>query len=65
MKNSFESASAAHDRRDGASAASYASDGHRYKSEAQGYVTDRRRLVDEIRSARASHEASKPAFQRA
>lgn len=65
MKRSFENASAAHDRRDGAGASSYASDGHRFKAEAQGYVSERRRLVDEIRSARANHEASKPAFQRA
>lgn len=65
MKRSFDNASAAHDRRDGASASSYAADGHRFKADAQGYVADRCRLVEEIRSARAIHEASKPAFQRA
>ena len=65
MKSSFDAASSAHDRRDGAAAASYAASGHGYKAESQGYVAERRRLVDEIRSARAVHEASKPAFQRA
>lgn len=65
MKSSFDNASAAHARRDGAAAASYAADGHRYKAESQGYVAERRRLVDEIRSARAQHDAMKPAFQRA
>ncbi len=65
MKSAFDCASAAHDRRDGAGAASYAAEGHRYKAESQGYVAERRRLVDDIRSARAQHDASKPAFQRA
>lgn len=65
MKSSFDSASSAHDRRDGAAAASYAADGHRYKAEAQGYVQERRRLVEEIRSARAPHDAVKDSFQRA
>lgn len=65
MKLVFDSASAAHDRRDGAAAASYTADGHRFKAEAQGYVAERRRLVDEIRSARALHEPYKAAFQRA
>ena len=65
MKSAFDMASSAHDRRDGASAASYAADGHRYKAESQGYVAERRRLVDEIRAARAQLDACKPAFQRA
>lgn len=65
MKRSYDAASSAYDRRDGASASSYASEGRRYKEEAQRHVLDRRRLVEEIRSARATHEASKPAFQRA
>lgn len=65
MKSAFDSASAAHNRRDGASASSYASQGHAYKAESQGYVAERRQLVDDIRSARARHEDSKPAFQRA
>ena len=65
MKAAFDRASSAHDRRDGAGAASHAADGHRFKEESQGYVIERRRLVEEIRSARATHEASKPAFQRA
>lgn len=63
MKRSYDAASSAYDRRDGASASSYASEGRRYKEEAQRHVADRRRLVEEIRSARATHEASKPAFQ--
>ncbi len=65
MGSAFQNASAAHDRRDGAAARSYADDGHRYKAECQGYVVERRRLVEEIRSARAVHDATKPAFQRA
>lgn len=65
MKSAFNSASAAHDRRDGAGAASYAADGHRYRAEAQGYVQERRRLVDEIRSARAPHDSAKAVFQQA
>ena len=65
MKRSYEAASSAYDRRDGASASSYAAEGRRYREEAQRYVVERRRLVEEIRSARAQHEASKPAFKRA
>jgi len=63
MKRAFDNASAAHDRRDGASARSYADQGHRYKAEAQGCVDQRRRLVAEIRSVKDRHEATKPAFQ--
>lgn len=63
MKRSFDAASSAHDRRDGAAAASYAADGRRYKEEAQRYVAERRRLVDEIRAAGAQLEVAKPAFQ--
>lgn len=65
MKRAYDSASAAYERRDGASAKSYAEEGRRYKEEAQGCVSERRRLVDEIRSARARHDAIKPTFQRA
>lgn len=65
MKQAFGNASAAHDRRDGASASSYALEGHRCKAEAQGYVVERRRLVEEIRLARVAHESNKPIFQRA
>ncbi len=65
MKRSYDAASAAYERRDGASAGSYAAEGRRYKEEAQRHVAERRRLVEEIRSARAAHESSKPAFQRA
>lgn len=65
MLRAFNNASAAHDRRDGAGARSYADEGHRYKAESQGYVAERRRLVEEIRSAKARHESTKPAFQQA
>lgn len=63
MKRAFDSASSAHERRDGASAKMYSEEGHRYKSEAQGYVVERRRLVEEIRSANNRLAATKPAFQ--
>lgn len=43
----------------------YADEGHRYKSDSQSYVAERRRLVGEIRSAKGQHDDSKPAFQRA
>lgn len=33
MRRAFDNASSAHDRRDGAAAASYAAEGHRYKEE--------------------------------
>lgn len=65
MKRSYDAASSAYERRDGASASSYASEGRRYKEESQQYVAERRRLVGEIRSARDRHEASKPAFKQA
>ena len=65
MKQSYDNASSAYERRDGASASSYAAEGRRYKEESQRYVEERRRLVDEIRSARARHDATKPAFTRA
>ena len=65
MKRAYDSASAAYDRRDGASAKSYAEEGRRHKEEAQCYVQERRRLVDEIRTAKARLDAIKPTFQRA
>lgn len=65
MRSAFSDASAAHDRRDGASARSYADRGHAYKAESQGYVAERRRLVDEIRTAKARHEPYKLEFQHA
>ncbi len=65
MKHAFDNASSAHDQRDGASARMYADEGHRHKAESQGYVAERRRLVEEIRSARSRHEATKPAFRHA
>ena len=65
MVRAFEMASAAHGRRDGASARMYADQGQRFKAESQGYVAERRRLVAEIRYARDAHNAAKPAFQQA
>lgn len=65
MKRAFDNASSAHERRDGAAASSYAADGHRYKAIAKDAVDERRRLVEEIRTARSQHEATKPAFHRA
>jgi hypothetical protein len=65
MKGAFDDASAAYEARDGESARRHADDGHRYKAESQDAVAERRRLVDEIREARARHEGTKPAFQRA
>jgi hypothetical protein len=65
MKSAFDSASSAHDRRDGLAARQYADEGHRCKAEAQGYVVERRRLVEEIRSARSRHEPAKLSFQHA
>lgn len=65
MKQAFVSASSAHERRNGAAARSYADEGHRCKAESQGYVNQRRQLVEEIRSARAQHDVTKPAFQQA
>ena len=65
MKRSYDVASSAYDRRDGASASSHAAEGRSYKEESQRCVAERRRLVEEIRSARTQHDASKPAFQRA
>ena len=62
MKRSFDSASAAHERRDGASAKSYSEQGHRYKEEAQDYVAERRELVGELKTAQAIHNDTKPAF---
>lgn len=62
MKNSFDRASSAHDSHDGASAKSYATEGHNYKAEAQNYVEERRRLVEECKNARASHEPYKRTF---
>lgn len=65
MSSSFSNASAAHDRRDGASAKSYAEQGHTYKDESKGYVEERRRLVSELRSAADHQRTYVPAFQAA
>lgn len=65
MKDAFERASSAYQARDGASARTYADQGHSYKQEAQDCVAERRRLVQEIRDARDRHEATKPAFEQA
>ena len=63
MKSAFESASLAHDMRDGASARMYADQGHAYKAESQTCAAERRQLVAEIRAARERFDAVKPAFQ--
>lgn len=63
MRRSFGFASDAHDLRDGASARRLADEGHAYKAESQACVTERRQLVEQIRTARAEYEATKPAFQ--
>lgn len=65
MKSSFDNASSAHDRRDGASAKSHAEQGHAYKAESKGYVEERRRLVAELRSAADHQKSFVPAFQAA
>ena len=65
MKSAFESASLAHNMRDGASARMYADQGYAYKAETQDCVAKRRQLVAEIRTAREQFEAVRPAFQRA
>lgn len=65
MKSAFADATAAHDRRDGASARMYADQGHAHKAESQRCVAERRVLVAEIRSAKDAHEATRPAFQEA
>ena len=63
MKSAFESASLAHDMRDGASARMYADQGRAYKAESQTCVAERRQLVAEIRAARERLDAVKSAFQ--
>lgn len=63
MKSAFESASLAHDMRDGASAHMYADQGHAYKAESQTCAAERQQLVAEIRAARERLDAVKPAFQ--
>lgn len=67
MVRAYENSRAAYDRRDGASASSLAADGRRYKEESQGYVAERRRLVEEIRSAKTgtSHSSRRSNAQKA
>lgn len=65
MQSAFNSASFAHDRRDGAGAKSYAEQGHGYKAESQGYVNERRQLVAELRSASDNQKSYALAFQAA
>lgn len=65
MRDAFDNASAAHESRDGASARSYADDGHRYKEESRGYVEERRELIAEIRQAKAEWEETRSPFQSA
>lgn len=62
MKSAFESASLAHDMRDGASARMYANQGHACKARSQTLAAERRQLVSEIRAARERFDAVKPAF---
>ena len=63
MKDAFDRASSAHDCHDGASAKSYATEGHKYQAESKSYVEERRRLVAECRSAKAQYEPYKQAFE--
>lgn len=65
MKQYFDSASNAHEARDGASARYYADQGHYYKQVAQNCVVERRQLVQEVRDARERHEATRPSFEHA
>lgn len=65
MMSSFNNASSAHDRRDGAGAKSYAEQGHAYKAESKGYVEERRGLVAELRTAADHQKSYAPAFQAA
>ena len=65
MKSAFESASLAHDMRDGASARMHANQGHVHKARSQAFAAERRQLVSEIRAARERFDAVKPAFQAA
>lgn len=63
MRRAFERASDAHNSRDGASARQYADEGHAYKTESQGYVAERRRLVQEIRDARPAYDRALADFR--
>jgi hypothetical protein len=65
MGRAYDDASAAHGRRDGAAARSYADRGREYKAESQRYVARRRELIAEIRAAGDRHKATQPAFQAA
>lgn len=65
MGRAFSNATAAHDRRDGAGAKSYAEEGHGYKAKSQGYVAERRRLVGLLRTATAQHQSVVQVFQAA
>lgn len=65
MVAAFNAASAAYAARSGGAASMHAQQGRGFKAEAQACVAERRRLVDEIRSARARHETTKPDFRSA
>jgi uncharacterized coiled-coil DUF342 family protein len=65
MLSAFNSASSAHDNRDGASAKMYADQGHGYKAESKGYVDERRRLVAELRAANERHQTYTPGLRSA
>lgn len=65
MIRAFDNASSAHERGDDSGAASCAARGHRYEQKSKGYVTERRRLVEEIRSARGLRDKTKAELQQA
>jgi hypothetical protein len=65
MGAAFDRASAAYNNGDRAAAPGYADEGRLHKARSQACVTERRRLVQEIRDARERHNTTKPAFERA
>lgn len=65
MRAAFDSASRAFDGRDHLGARSYADQGNRYKADLPGIVDERRRLVEEIRTASQRHNQAKEAFRSA
>lgn len=65
MKRAFANASAAYDRREGASAAAYSQGGKSCKAQMQMLVAEWRPLITQIQNAKDHHESNKVAFQRA
>ncbi|MFZ2545058.1 MAG: hypothetical protein WAW80_03720 [Candidatus Saccharimonadales bacterium] len=63
MRRSYDNASVAYEYCDGNMASSYAAEGRLYKKQAQKCQTQRRQLVDAIRSAKSRHEPYRQAFQ--